>query len=133
MGEPRAPESTPPEPSDPAEEARSQRMVTVLSGIAAQARQTNARRIEEIREALHRAESGDLDHDGWAAAERAAHQLAGSAGTFGFEQVSQAARALERLLARSLTAGRLDDGVLARAQALLDRAGSELSRGPDQD
>ncbi|BAS10556.1 response regulator protein [Arthrobacter sp. Hiyo4] len=60
-------------------------------------------------------------------AERAAHQLAGSSGTFGFHQASEAARRLERILegARPITL----DRILAAADGVVALR-AELSRDP---
>ena len=108
-----------------------ERMATVLSTIAAQARRTNLVRAAELRAALERAASQDLDAAGWAAAERTAHQLAGSAGTFGYFGVSELARSLERLLAQAGSA-ELGPAQLEQAASMLDQVGAQLAREPDQ-
>ncbi|HYI59898.1 MAG TPA: Hpt domain-containing protein [Microlunatus sp.] len=107
-----------------------ERMATVLSAIAAQARRTNLVRAAELRAALDRAASEGLDAADWAAAERTAHQLAGSAGTFGYAAVSELARSLERLLAQAGVA-EVEPAELERAGALLDQVGDELAAEPD--
>ena len=107
-----------------------EQMATVLSAIAAQARRTNLTRAAELRAALERAASQDLDAAGWAAAERTAHQLAGSAGTFGYAGVSELAFSLERLLAQAAEA-EVDPAQLERAGSLVDQVAAQLARGPD--
>lgn len=107
-----------------------ERMATVLSAIAAQARRTNLVRAAELRAAVERAASGGLDAAGWAAAERTAHQLAGSAGTFGYAGVSELARSLERLLAHAAETD-VDPEQLERADSLLDQVGAQLAGEPE--
>lgn len=116
----------PPVPAD--------QMVTVLSSIAVQARRTNQSRAADIRQALRLSTGGTVDANGWAAAERTAHQLAGSAGTFGYATASDLARELEALLAGMAA----DDGMpeadrLAAALALIDRLSEQLAADPDPD
>lgn len=105
------------------------RMAPVLAAIAAQARRTNVVRTTEIRAAVARARSEGLDAADWAAAERTAHQLAGSAGTFGYAGVSALALSLERLLARAGESG-ADAAQLQRAETLLDQVIDQLARDP---
>ena len=92
----------------PALPPSSDRLSRVLSTITAQARR-------------------GLDAVGWADAERTAHQLAGSAGTFGFDGVSVIARSLERFFADAGATGRPDPARLAEARAQLERASSQLA------
>jgi HPt (histidine-containing phosphotransfer) domain-containing protein len=120
---------TGPEPPVP---PPAERMAAVLSTIAAQARRTNLVRAAEIRTALDRAEVDDLDRAGWAAAERTAHQLAGSAGTFGFAGVSEWARYLERFCAEA-AAQPPDSARLGDARTVLERATQQLSGEPELD
>jgi HPt (histidine-containing phosphotransfer) domain-containing protein len=109
-----------------------ERMASVLSSITAQAQRTNRRRAAELRAALDRAGSAGLDDAGWAAVELTAHQLAGSAGTFGYAGVSALSRTLEQLLVASGAAG-LDPDQLRRAQGLLDEMAVQLEGAPDPD
>lgn len=97
----------------------------MLATIAGQARRTNQGRIEQIRAALKRASEHRLDRTGCGAAERTAHQLAGSAGTFGFAGVSERARQLERFFADALVAAP-DEERLAAAWVVLDEASAQL-------
>jgi HPt (histidine-containing phosphotransfer) domain-containing protein len=80
--------------SDP--EARLQETV---SHIGARARQTNRARAAVIAAALDAWQRGSLGEEERTAAQRAAHQLAGSAGTFGYPGASAPARDLERMFA----------------------------------
>ncbi|MFT4167441.1 MAG: Hpt domain-containing protein [Microlunatus sp.] len=116
--ESRAPESDPTEPIE-----------GLLATIAGQARRTNQGRIEQLRVALERASEDGLDRAGWAVAERTAHQLAGSAGTFGFAGVSERARQLEQLFADAVVATP-DEARLAAAGVMLDEASAQLDCEP---
>jgi HPt (histidine-containing phosphotransfer) domain-containing protein len=107
----------------------SDRLGGVLSSIAAQARRTNLSRTADLSTALDGAAGRGLNTAGWADAERTAHQLAGSAGTFGFDVVSEIARSLERFCADASVAGGPDPVRLAEARALLDQASAELADG----
>lgn len=104
-----------------------------MSTIAGQARRTNLTRVLELTAALDRVAEQRLDPAGWEAAERTAHQLAGSAGTFGFDGVTVVARSLERFLAESRVAGTAEPDRLAHAREQLDRAGALLAGGSDLD
>ena len=85
--------------------APADQLTSVLSTIAAQARRTNLVRAAEIRAALEHAGTAGLSGDGWGAAQRSAHQLAGSAGTFGYGRASELARSLEQHLAQLISSG----------------------------
>lgn len=104
-------------------------MTSVLSAIAADARRTNLARVQQIGAALRRAAGKGLDAEGWAAVERTAHQLAGSAGTFGFAGVSERARYLERFCAEAMLIAP-DERALAAAQRVLDQASHQLADDP---
>lgn len=67
--------------------------------IAAQARITNEQRVRELALAAQRWSAGTLSEIGRSEATDVAHKVAGSAGTFGYQSVSQAARQLEQWLA----------------------------------
>lgn len=113
--------------------ARSDHVPSVMSAIAGQARRTNLTRVLELTAALDRVADQQLDPVAWAAAERTAHQLAGSAGTFGFDGVTVVARSLERFLAESRVSGTADPDRLACAREQLDRAGAMLAAASDLD
>jgi len=100
-----------------------------MSTITAQARRTNLARAADIGAALDEAAERGLDAAGWVAAERTAHQLAGSAGTFGFDGVSEIARSLERFFAESGATGGSDPLRLTEARAQLNKASDQLARG----
>jgi HPt (histidine-containing phosphotransfer) domain-containing protein len=116
-------------PSPPALPPTPDRLTSVLSTITAQARRTNLSRIAALGTALDQAAARGLDVSGWADAERTAHQLAGSAGTFGFTGVSEIARTLERFCAESATTGGPGPIPLSEARSLLNRALDQLTAG----
>jgi len=120
---------TSPATPGPALPPMSDRLSGVMSSIAAQARRTNLTRTADLGAALDVAADRGLDAVGWADAERTAHQLAGSAGTFGFDVVSELARSLERFCADASAAGSPDPVRLAEARAQLDRASEQLADG----
>ena len=113
----------------PALPPSSDRLSRVLSTITAQARRTNLTRTAELGAALDEAVDRGLDAVGWADAERTAHQLAGSAGTFGFDEVSEIGRLLERFCAEASVTGGSDPVRLAEARLQLERASSQLADG----
>lgn len=106
---------------------------SVFSTIATQARRTNLFRAEAIAAALDAAESGSLDRLGWSGAEQTAHQLAGSAGTFGFAGVSELARVLERFLHETAASGAASPARLAEARRWLAELTDQLTGEPDLD
>jgi HPt (histidine-containing phosphotransfer) domain-containing protein len=114
-------------PASPAAALPPDRLTRVLSTITEQARRTNLTRIADLGAALDGAVDRGLDAVGWADAERTAHQLAGSAGTFGFDGVSVFARSLERFCADAAATGNPDPVRLAEARAQLERASSQLA------
>ena len=68
----------------------------VMRGLAASARQANLARTAVLEDALRALGAGPLDPDARDAAVRAAHQVVGSAGTFGRHRSSELAAGLER-------------------------------------
>lgn len=114
-----------------------------MQTLAATALHSNLTRCEVLDAALRALEQGDVEVGLLTGAERAAHQVVGSAGTFGFPQVSQLAGELEHYLAR-IIAGRTasaagdgaaageDDGAadeLVQARSWLTRMRAELESG----
>lgn len=94
--------------------------------IGTHARQANLDRVDELAELL-RAPSGRLGDDARRLVGELAHALTGSAGTFGWERVSERARELERLFA--------EDGgrpTVARACELLTEIRSDLESDPER-
>jgi len=69
---------------------------TILQQIAARALQSNLRRVDALADAVRQDADGALSPSDREAAAATAHQLVGSAGTFGFVSVSAQARQLER-------------------------------------
>ncbi|CAA9400662.1 MAG: hypothetical protein AVDCRST_MAG75-2121 [uncultured Propionibacteriaceae bacterium] len=74
--------------------------VNTFRTIGVQAVQSNLRRAGQLSEALSAAANGELDRDGRDRAALIAHQIVGSAGTFGFRDATDAARRLELILGR---------------------------------
>ena len=68
----------------------------LLRGLAASARAANLARTAVIEDALAASAAGTLDEGRREAAESAAHQVVGSAGTFGRHRASELAAALEQ-------------------------------------
>jgi HPt (histidine-containing phosphotransfer) domain-containing protein len=117
--------------SPPSPPTVSEHHTSVMATIATQARRTNLIRVLELAATLDRLVQQPLDPADWAAAERTAHQLAGSAGTFGFHDVSALARSLERFLTETRTTGVVRPDQLARAKDQLSQAGERLAAGPE--
>jgi diguanylate cyclase (GGDEF)-like protein len=86
-----------------------------------------AARIDEVADAVAALRGGGLDEAARSRAERAAHQLTGSAGTFGFGHASELARDLERLLAAD---GPRDPATLLRAGELVEAIRDEIRAEP---
>jgi DNA-binding response OmpR family regulator/HPt (histidine-containing phosphotransfer) domain-containing protein len=87
----------------------------VLRAVWTRRRPDVLRRLDVVEEALADALEGGLGEDARDAAERAAHQIAGSAGTFGFDAASAAARGIEHALRDGLG----DPAALLHATALV--------------
>ena len=66
-----------------------------LQAIYQRARASFAEELAAIDAAVNRLKTGALDEPEQRAAERAAHRLAGTAGTFGFPEATEPARRLE--------------------------------------
>ncbi|GAB3739255.1 Hpt domain-containing protein [Microlunatus parietis] len=72
----------------------------VFDSISAQAQETNRIRVEALAEVILRSDPTGLSEDDRRQAKDLAHQIAGSAGTFGFDLASEVARQVEQLLLR---------------------------------
>ena len=81
-------------PSGPAATAR-----IAMEGIGAQARRSNQARVSQLTAALHRSSAGELSPLECQRSMEVAHQLVGSAGTFGYQRVSELGRQLESFFA----------------------------------
>lgn len=108
---------------DPAERARD-----LMATIGARARMKNLQRVTDLEEGVRAAATST-----WSDASRlvlvdVAHQLVGSAGTFGFAKVSAAARELELMLAETSFA---DPEVLTAAGLRLQGMRQDLLGEPD--
>lgn len=71
---------------------------TALRHLSSRARRSNLARVAQLEAALHGAADGRLDADGRREAAEVAHQVRGSAGTFGYPRASDLAGRLEHLL-----------------------------------
>lgn len=100
----------------------------VVRSIADHARTVNLERAAGLAEALEQAVSGLLPAEGWDAAVELAHQLVGSAGTFGFAGVSDLASHLQAFFSRAET----DPLRVATAQAQMECLIAQLSAAPDR-
>ena len=104
--------------------------MVMLSDKVERARQSYGARLSErvasLAELLARAEAGDAS--ALEDAQRLAHRIYGSAGTFGFAMVGKAARVIDEQLLR-VRAGELRAGreLYESLTAELERAGSELA------
>ena len=73
----------------------------LLASFRQRARAANLLRVVRLSELLDRADAGALDEAGRREGENLAHQVVGSAGTFGHPGASQEAVAVERYFAES--------------------------------
>lgn len=72
-----------------------ERMEAVTAALWEASRDTAEKRVDTLEGAIMALLEGRLDEDGRATAQREAHKLAGSSGTFGFHRASEVARELE--------------------------------------
>jgi HPt (histidine-containing phosphotransfer) domain-containing protein len=102
----------------------------LLHIIAARALRSNLSRVADLTEAVKAGVSGELDAAVRRAAAEAAHQLVGSAGTFGYARASVLARELE-----SYFSGRsvVTENDWAAAFRTVQTLGEVLQAGPDAD
>lgn len=106
------------------------RVREALTSIGAHARTANLVRAEQLDVALSRLETGGLDGAEREAAVRSAHQLAGSAGTFGLGAASRLASWFERFFGR---ADATASGDLREARERLTELRTRLEDPPDLD
>jgi len=100
-----------------------------VQGIGDAALRSNQHRAEVLAVALEAAGRGDLNDDDWSAAAAVAHQLVGSAGTFGYTRASKLARELEHFL----IAAESGPSELAAARAALGVISLDLRAAPDDE
>jgi HPt (histidine-containing phosphotransfer) domain-containing protein len=98
-----------------------------IRSIGEHALKMNLARAGELTEALALAAAGQLDDDRRMAAIAAAHQLVGSAGTFGFPGASDLAAELERFFVRAV----FEEPQLMAATAQLTALFADLATEPD--
>jgi len=112
---------------DSADKLRAERLRARVRSIGDHARSVNLGRAGRLADVLATMGGGRLDDDQREAATDLAHQLVGSAGTFGFAGASQLAAELERFF----TDGAFDDQArLTTAQQQLHELQQELSAEP---
>ena len=104
------------------------RVRAALASIGANARTRNLGRADTLDQALSRMESGTLTFEHQEAAVRSAHQLAGSAGTFGLQPASKLASWFEWFFTTPESVGQ-EDRALARAR--LTELRTRLDDPPD--
>lgn len=109
---------------DPAASARA-----AFEGIGARALVTNRQRVTELQQSVGLATRGELSEDERARAADVAHQLVGSAGTFGYRRVSGLARQVELGLAAG---GGQERAWFEQALDLLTVIEEELAKDPDE-
>jgi hypothetical protein len=108
---------------------RHSQAAAVMRAIGARALTSNRLRIAELDLAVQSASGGSLDLEAQKMARGVAHQLVGSAGTFGYLTVSAQARTLETYFDE--TSHDLDSSAAAARAVVLIRRG--LEAGPDED
>lgn len=99
----------------------------VVRSIADHARTVNLERAAGLSRAVEQVASGRPPDQGWDAAADLAHQLVGSAGTFGFVGVSDLASELESFFASA----DVDPPRVALARAQIRSLVAQLSAAPD--
>jgi HPt (histidine-containing phosphotransfer) domain-containing protein len=100
----------------------------VMAVLAASAREANLARTAVIEDALAALAAGQLDTARREAAESAAHQVVGSAGTFGRHRASELAAGLEQWFREDAPAP-ADADRLARARAQVVALRADLAGG----
>jgi HPt (histidine-containing phosphotransfer) domain-containing protein len=102
------------------------RLRAAVESIGGHARSTNLARADRLSEALAEVAAGALDESDRRRATDIAHQLVGSAGTFGFPGASQLAGEIERYFVEADLA---DPVRLATARDQVRRVQEELATG----
>ena len=102
------------------------RLRAVVESIGGHARSANLARADRLSEALAEVAAGALDESDRRRATDIAHQLVGSAGTFGFPGASQLAGEIERYFVEADLA---DPVRLATARDQVRRVQEELATG----
>lgn len=116
--------------SVPSPEDREDAVTEVLRSLSVSAARANLARSAVIAEAVRAAEAGQLLEQQRAAALAAAHQVVGSAGTFGLPRASRTAAGLEDFFAAAVPvrAGVVPAGV-GQARVQLDELTTLLAAG----
>lgn len=109
-----------------------ERMAAVTAALWEASRETAENRVDTIEGAIMALLEGRLDEEARAAAQREAHKLAGSSGTFGFHHASEVARELELFFESRPTAaagGAHAAGLAETLRASLFGPGHDLTSG----
>jgi chemotaxis protein histidine kinase CheA len=101
------------------------RVLPAMRGLRSRARVTNLARAAQLESALECAADGRLDEAGKAQAVAVAHQLIGSAGTFGFAEASRRALELKDFFALA----QVDDDDIQTARIRLTALRTDLESG----
>lgn len=104
-----------------------QRVLPAMRDLRSRARATNLGRAAQLDAALERAADGRLDEPGRAQALAVAHQLIGSAGTFGFAEASRRALELKEFFALA----QFDDDDVQTARIRLLAVRTDLQNDSD--
>lgn len=106
-------------------------LAAVMRTLAVSARQANLARTAVLENALRSLGSGPLGAEVREAAVQAAHQVAGSAGTFGRQRSSELASSLEQWF--RTTPDQPDPGSLDEVRQQVAALRSDLDRDSDED
>jgi diguanylate cyclase (GGDEF)-like protein len=115
------------------EASAEERMKAATAALWEASRDTAEQRVDTVEGAIMALLEGRLDEDGRAAAQREAHKLAGSAGTFGFHHASEVARELELFFESRPSAaagGAHAAGLAETLRACLFGAPHDVTSGP---
>ena len=115
---------------EPDEEFEDEGLEDVLRTLAASARAANLARTAILEDALQALENGALSPSGREAAAQAAHQVVGSAGTFGRHRSSELAAGLEQWFRNG--AAPAGDPDLAQVRDRLAALRADLDDGSDR-
>lgn len=120
-----------PSPSSPIPAARSDNSLSAaVEAIWSRRRDDIVARVEVLETAVAALHADELEEAQRESAEREAHKLAGSLGTFGFVRGSELAREIEQVLGAPSGPGESDAPLLAEAVLALERELSKPAGGP---
>lgn len=114
-------------PLERLEPAQRERTVSAMQVLRTRARTTNLARVAQLDQALDAAAAQRLDETGRSHAVAVAHQLIGSAGTFGYARASEEALGLKEFFASRAHS----PAQVQRAREVLAVVRRDLETGPD--